>query len=594
MADSVSLWSEKNSNLLAVLFFFLLFSLVVLIGTYKMGDDLGFDFAGYAQRYHFAFSGWVKNLLGGVPADIFVPTLPSIFPLFFRTLGLGSFTLPLALSALLFRISLVFSFVLIARHFKVHWALGGIAGLLLVLNPITYSFFDRYYELAAWAFFALSFLFLYRLVQEKSFSLNNFLASSIFGALCTLSSSVGVFFLGMASVFLITSKDDLKKIIAVWILLIGLSAYWLFPFVAYYDLSIISRFEGHVLQTPGTFYSSVFLVLALGASILYFYKKIPQERRAFQLLSLTFLISVIRIIFPTLPVIGKAFTHSYHIFYLFVLFFCFLAIAKKIPADKKFFTSIGSVFLTLVVLGGPMMFERYTFKSVSFSNYELNGEAINFLEVENALKQIPKNTRFETLPYDPVISAPASVLYDLTSVFGWGFNGVTLVGFEDLKMDFSKKQVLCSEILRAEKLFGLSHVISLTSESSKDLEECGFEKIKTLNQVSLFVSPRFEGKSFLVENGELLEYSNTKVVLLANPPSVLFKENYFPRWKAYVNGNPAEIIDKKPGMQVSVEKKSLVELRYEWTIIEFTGFFVTAIATIIMIVLIILLAKRKK
>jgi len=559
---------EKNSLALNGAIVALFLAVLFFSFSFEMADDLGFDFAGYAQRYNFAFSGWVKNVLGGVPADTFYPQVPSILPIALKAIGLGDFTLPVALSILVFRLLLAASFVLVAQHFKVSKKTGLLIGLLFVLNPVIYNFLDRYYELASWTFFVVFFVSFYGLLKEKKFSNKLFLLSGIFAALSVLSSQTALFFITISTLFLMTSKEDIKRLFLTGIFAAGLCAFWLLPFLYYLGLSVVSQTQGSLLQTPGIFYSSVFAIALLGITAFLFWKRKTAQKRILQLSTLAFFLALIELLAPHLPLINKPFIHSYHVFFFFVLAFCWLSIIKEIRVNTKIVFGAFAVFTIILIVGHAKIIGQYVSPIPTFSTYMVDEKPLDFSDPDYFLKKIPIDAKYEVFPYDPVVSSYSSVHYGLTNLLGWGFNAVALKNGIDPDLKFSPENTNCRDIEDLEKDFGLSHVISLNEKAQAKLSECQWNKAEQKGQVALFTSPNYDGKSLLVENGELLEYGNNYVKVLARPPQTILKINYFPLWKAYAEGKEIQITDKTPGMQVSVEKETTVEFKFENSLLE--------------------------
>jgi hypothetical protein len=207
----------------------------------------------------------------GLPASTFDGFLPALLPLFFRALGAGFFTLPLMLSIFVLRAIVPLLFIPLGRIFGFGKKSSILLGLIFVLNPILFKFFNRYYEFAGWLFFVLWFAFFYKFLEAKQFNRLLFAASVASASLLVLSHTAPLFFLAIAALFLIRSKRDLERAITVGLLTAGLTAFWLLPFFSYQQLSMVSVQSGMELQSLGIQAAGFLLLLLLFFSTFIFH-----------------------------------------------------------------------------------------------------------------------------------------------------------------------------------------------------------------------------------------------------------------------------------------------------------------------------------
>ncbi|MBN2127784.1 MAG: hypothetical protein JW703_05380, partial [Candidatus Diapherotrites archaeon] len=204
-------------NFLRRNYVFILFSLAVLLLAihlflFNFSDFLGFDAIGYTLRYKLAFTEWNNSMMLGFPVSFFDQPFISFLPQLIDFLGVGSYTLPYVFSLLILRIALMLSFLLLPfKNTKMKLLLG----IFFALNPFTFNFLQRLFELAGWVFFIPAFGFIYSFLKEKKFNLT-FLLAVLFSLACALSSSSPLFFLALSSFLLINSFNDLKYLIIFW------------------------------------------------------------------------------------------------------------------------------------------------------------------------------------------------------------------------------------------------------------------------------------------------------------------------------------------------------------------------------------------
>src|SRR3989344_5195000 len=215
----------------AILFLFSL--LFFLHFSYFFFDDLGFDFFGYSLRYNYVFEGWVNDFFSGVPTSVFDPFFPFVIPYLVKVFGFGANTLPIGISLLLVRLLIVFAFVFLGKQFNASAKASILAGLLFVLNPITYRFMNRFYELTAWFFFLLAIAFFIKSLAGKKIITKNLFLSGFFIFSTAMSHLVPLVFLFIAAIFLSRTKNDLKKLLLAFSIAFLLGAFWFVPFISF-------------------------------------------------------------------------------------------------------------------------------------------------------------------------------------------------------------------------------------------------------------------------------------------------------------------------------------------------------------------------
>jgi hypothetical protein len=542
-------WNIKRQVLVETGLAVLLVLLMVGSGIISMSffaDDLGFDFAGYAVRYQNTFSGWFFNHHFGVPAGTFDAWFPALLPLFFLLVGFGSFTSPLAISILIARLALIGAIVFVARAYSVRTSSGFLIGALVAVNPITFKFLNRYYELFAWVLFLFAILFLLRYLNNRN-SQKSFVLATVFSALVGLSHPVPSFFLVLFILFAgLFSRADVKKIVVFALFSAGLGFFWLGPFFAYSGYSSIQSFTDSLLvPTIGMFVSSlVLIVLLVLVSIVAFRVRLSdQYPREARVLFLTTGLGIVHFLFPNIPILNKVFVHSYHFFYIIVLMLTLFVLLRSFQK-----ISLPPLVYPLLVVGGiiaisagllflPKIVGNYSFVEPRLSAYSIDHNPIDFTLIDKALQKIPENTRFGILPHDGIVLAYAAQKYDTLAGFGWGYNAVALYN-SDIKASFlldSGRALFSETITRDCGLFtsrsrdlGIQTWIALTPAIASDLTECGWHAEFTGIPASF--SPPLLAVHSLVENGILLERSLNRLVVHVNPPVSIVKMNYFPRW----------------------------------------------------------------
>jgi len=544
--------------------------------TSFFADDLGFDFAGYAVRYTSTFSGWVKNHHMGLPASTFDAWLPALLPLFFKFFGLGSFTGPLEISILLMKLLLVAGIVFLAREYKIPIATAFLIGAIVAVNPITFKFLNRYYELFAWVSFLFAAVYFRRYINSTNKAQSLFFAV-LFSIITLLSHFTPALFLALLAVFSLKPElPEIKKLVVLGIFSAGISLFWLGPFVAYSGYSGITSFDSSALQTLGMTAASAFLILLLtAANFLCFKLGLHKKyRRETQLLALTTVLAVIKFAAPWLPLLNRPFTHSFHFFYIIVLSIIAMVFIKE---SKKFsvFASKKMIYLSALVLLIPAFFflpkiiGNYAFIEPRFSTYELEGEKVGFAEIDAMLKTISKAERFEVLPQDPIVNAFAMVRYDLSTAYGWGYNIVALSNSNEkiIRLAQSIKES-CELFNKSSREFGISKWIALSREAFRDLAGCGWKESR--DRAPALFSMSGNEATAIIENGELAEYANTRLIVNAKPPGTLLKINYFPRWSAYSGTQKTGIVAeaKNNFVFIPVLEEKTVQLKYENTAID--------------------------
>ncbi len=559
---------KKNTFLL---FFIILLYLFLFLNHFStlFFDDLGFDFAGYAQRYHFAFRGWVHELLNGVPASTFDPFLPALLPLFIKSFGFGSFTLPISISLLLVKLLIPLIFGFIALKLGKNKFFGVLLGLIFVLNPITFNFLNRYYELVSWMFFILAFYFIYVFLESKEFNKKYFILSILFTTLSSLSHLSSLFFLLSSSIFLITSLKDLKKVLSIYIFSFLIGAFWFIPFLSYINFSVLINLTGSKLKTFGIISSSVFLIIILFILLFWLNTVKGKTSRLRNFVLGILVLSLAQFFFSEFSLINKPFIHSYHVFYIFAIIFVLLNYFNLSLLTKKNIAVFVILFFVPTIFLWPKISEQYFQLQPRLSNYSIYNEKIDFSEIDLILQRIPKNVRYESFPYDPIISSYSSTKYGLMNLFGWGYNAYHIKNsYKAPEELLDPIKTTCEDLQKYVKFNALKYLIVLNNSAFNKSVECGFKEIHKDGKVLLVEWPE---EVSLIENGELLELKENFIKFEANPPLTKMKMSFFPRWNAYIEGKKLEIKNANPGMQMEIYSSSIVELRYEKTLIDLIG-----------------------
>ncbi|MFH1545289.1 MAG: hypothetical protein ABIE23_04380 [archaeon] len=577
---------EKTVTLLIAVLYILLF---LIFSSSYFHDDLAFDFAGYAIRYQNAFTGWFENIYLGLPASTYDPFLPALLPKTFAFLGFGSFTLPLTLSIFSFFILVPLCFVLVGKEFNFSRENSLLFGLIFVLNPITFKFLNRYYELAAWFFFLLAFVFFYKFIKEKNFPKKYLVFSVLFACLTALSHLAPFFFLCLGTVFLIKNRLELKKIIFFFASVFSLMAFWFIPYFYYLPLSSSSVLQGTSLITRGILFSTYFLVIVLLLLFFLFYSLRKKYASNYRLILFSFLLSLLLVCFPSLPILSAPFYHSYHVFFIFVILFSLMPLLKEKPLSKKHLIVIALVILVCGFVAFEEIQRQYFFKEPRFSDSPYGFGAFgfsDFSEIDLLLKEIPANNRFEVIPYDPLISAHATAKYDLSSLNGWGYNPYALKKSKKIAEEMISMQLNCSEFSKGiEETFTI-YWISMDSTGFNYLSECGLSETAGKEPITLF---KYDKEVSFIENGELIDRSNNYIKFETGEGSVKVKESYFPRWNAYSGEEELNVLEKDGIMELRVNEPKIIELKYESTEIDYLGVVISFIA---LISLAIVLSKK--
>lgn len=563
-------------------------AMVYVIASTTLYDDLGFDFSGYALRYSFAFDSWIPSLFMGMPAGLFDQFLPSILPLVLRGLGFGVFTLPLGISLLLMKMLLPFAFIVLGKSFGLSKKLSFLLGTVLVFNPILFKFFNRYYELTAWIFFLLALAFFYGFLEENSgkwkefFKSKNFLLAGIFTALTALSHSAPLFFLVFAFLFLVKGKQDLKKFAVVGVLGVSLSAFWILPFFYYLGFSGVAEQSGALLQTQGIFYSTFFLSLILaGIAGIFWIKKIETRMKQFLLLSFALsLIAMLLFAFPELTIFSKPFLHSYHVFFLIGILLGIGILWKHKLLDKRVVAGIAVIGIVALLVTFPIVERQYFFQEPRLSDLPYNkfnsSSVESFEEAKNLMEKIPKDERFELMPFEAPIASYGVEFLELKELSGWGYNVFALKESKSFAEEMLLMDLSCEKFNEGIRKSDTEYWVALDEEAFDHLKECGLETEET-EFPALFVFPE---KVEFVEGGILLERTNTNMKIEKLEKRVLVKESFFPKWNAYLNGKKVEVKEAMPEMIVESAENGILELKYERSAIEWIGIIISAIAWI--------------
>ncbi len=570
--------------LLAIVVLLYAFLFFIFFSSYAF-DDLGFDFPGYALRYHFAFSGWIKNLLFGVPAGTFDGVLPAFLPLFLKALGIGSFTLPVTASVFLLQLAIPIIFIAIGRLFGLDWKKAILLGLVFVLNPFSFKFFNRYFEFASWFFFLAAFLFYYKFLEAKRFEKKYFAPGVLASTAIVLSHPSGIYFWAIAFACILKDFVDLKRFAAIAFFTGALSAFWLLPFFSFAGFSIVAGQKGAELMTTGIKAASYFFALAMPIIWIVFSQKLKENKRVFRLFSFSTALAIVYAIAPQLPVLNVPFAHSFHAFFAFASLLAIMQLLKARAVTKNHFIAAAIVLAACVVVLFPVVARQYFFSEPRYSSFEsdFGGQAqrINFTDIKALLEKIPKDSRFETLPYDALVSPYSAMFYDLVSLRGWGYNAYSLKESDALAKKLTSMNISCEEFVAGSELTATPYWIAMNETGEKFLKNCGLKKLAGKLPALYFLE---SNKATLVDGAELLELENTRIRFKATQKTVLVKANFFPRWHAFSGGKEIPIEDAHPGMLIETQPDSVVELQYGFAQIDLIGIIVS-IAAILLFVL---------
>ncbi len=561
-------------------FFGIMLTLLLVASTAAstsfFADDLGFDFAGYAVRYTSTFEGWIKNHHFGVPVSTFDGWLPGLLPLAFKGIGFGSFTAPLELSILIMRLLLIAGIMFIAREYGLRKETGFLLGAILAVNPITFKFLNRYYELFAWACFLFAIVFILRFLNNKS-PQKSLAFAVLLSVMSLLSHFSPTFFLVLFGLFIAKSNfPDAKKLFSIGFFSIGLSLFWVVPFLAYAGYSGITSFDSSALQTLGMTASSLFLLFLLVVFLALFLKTGLNKKysREFQLLALTAVLAAIKFAFPNLPLLNKPFIHSFNFFYIIVLAISSMIIVKEIKNinfPRRAFVVLALAAIIPGIFFAPKIIGNYSFVEPRLSSYDYLGEKIDFALIDAEMQKISRNERFEILPSDPIINAYAMAKHDLSTAYGWGYNIVAINNSNQKALETIASAENCAKFNQDSRDFGISKWLALNRKALDELAKCHWLSEKAVPP-ALFMPPQSENFS-IVDNGELLEYSNTRIIVKASPPETTIKVNFFSRWNAYSGGEKIAIKsdEKNSFILVPVEKEKIIDLRHESTFIDYAA-----------------------
>ncbi|MFH1663418.1 MAG: hypothetical protein ABH986_01165 [archaeon] len=555
----------KNFHLILII----LYILMILVSTQFFFDDLAFDYSGYALRYNSFFDGWTQKQHLGIPTGTFDPILPGILPFIIKLIGIGSFTIPLTISILIIRMIFPFVFIYLAKPFGFDKKISFFLGIIFVFNPILFKFFNRFYEFTAWLFFVMAFASFYVFLKEKKFSKKYFAFSVLFVCLTALSHVSALMFIGISFGLLVESKEEIKKLLGVGILSFGIMAFWLVPFFSFLNLSILENQKGMLLTSKGIVFSGIFLAAALVLFLFLFRKLKSKYSKINRLIFGSLVLATTVVAFPLLPLIEKAFAHSYHVFFIFVLILAFLVLIKENVIKKSHLTILGITLVIAVLFTFPIVERQYFFDEPRLKDYGI--EKINPL-----IEQVPENSRFELLPYNPIIHSFAALKYKKLSLNGWGYNGYTLKESNEIGSKMVSMNLSCEKFIEGIKKTATNYWIVMDENGEKYVKKCGLkEKSEKKEFPKLYYYEKF---SPLVENGKLIEFSEKKVVIDSFGGNVLLKQSFFPRWNAYQNGKKLQVLNAKPGIEIIETKKGLIELKYENSFQDWIGIIITIIS----------------
>ena len=568
------LLEKIEKKFLVVLIFLLLLFIVLLTLKNEAFDDLVFDYTGYALRMNTFLEPWINNYGMGIPTTI-AQTLTLIFPLIFKSLGFGLVTLPLVLGLLLFRLITPFAFVALKKIVDIDWRLLVLGGIFFVFNPVSVNFLHRYLEFTGWFFFIFAFSFFYEFISVKNPNKKSLFFSVLFSLFTILSHTIPTIFLFFSFLALSISREDFKRAFLVIVASLCLSAFWLFPTIAFQEYSLLSlTTKGLIaINTPGIFLSSMVLTFILFAICIFSYvlKIHKSNLRLFQFFYCVFALSLVKIFLSGLPVISMIFAHSYHVFFIFsALLFLFLLVKKKLVKERYVW-----ILILLFLLSSFLIFPaRYGVEPRFSDQYDLN-------KFELIFSKIPKNERVELLPADGAFLSYYSYLYGFSVVDQYIYvplrstdKQVTLLvsNFDNFSRD-------CKEFNELAEKTAINYWIANSDEAKSYLTNCGMKNLN--NELPILFKSHSEIN--LVENGSLVSMENTKIVINALPPSTLLKINYFPRWFAYAQEKELPIENANPGMRIKVEKPTTVELHYSSSAVDWFSIFVSLFSAAIFL-----------
>lgn len=553
-----------------------LYVLMILVSTQFFFDDLGFDYAGYALRYNSLFENWLQSQHLGTPIGTFDLVLPGFLPFLIKLIGIGSFTLPLTISILIIRMVIPFAFAYLGKNFGFSRTLSFLAGIFFVFNPILFKFFNRFYEFTAWLLFVMAFAVFYKFLKEKKFSKKHFGLSVLFVCLTAFSHLGALIFVGLSFLFSVETKEELKKLLMTGLISAGIMAFWVVPFFSFLSFSVVQEQKGMLLNSTGILASGIFLATSLIVMFLVFRKFKDRHSKINRLLLGSFILSVLVLVFPLIPIIEKPFAHSYHAFFVFVLLLAFLALIKEGLIKKNHLMALGAVLLIAVILTFSIVERQYLFEEPRLTQYKIN-------EIDLLVKEIPENSRFELLPFNPVIHSFIAVNQKKLSLNGWGHNAYTLKHSDETGTKMISMELSCEEFIKGINQTATNYWIATEEKGEEYLKQCGLkEKTTTTDFPKLYY---YETFSPLVENGKLIKFSNEKVEIESFGGNVLLKQSFFPRWNAYQDGKKLEIKDKKPGIEILNTEKGLIELKYEKHLFDWIGIIISFISITVFLFL---------
>jgi hypothetical protein len=422
----------------------------------------------------------------------------------------------------------------------------------------------------------MAFASFYKFLKEKEHK-KYFALTVLFVCLTTLSHLGPLIFIAISFALLIESKNEIKKLLSVGIISTGITAFWFMPFFYFVNLSIVEKQKGMLLTSQGIVASGIFLAFALLAVLFVFMKAKNRHPRIERLIKGSFILSVVILFFPLLPVIEKPFAHSYHAFFVFVLLIAVLILIKENSIKKEHLIFMSIAFIVSLLLAFPVIERQYSFEEPRLKDYKIK-------DISLLTKEIPGDSRFEVLPFNPVIHS-FTALNKKLSLNGWGYNAYTLKESNSIGTKMASMQLPCKEFIEGIKKTATNYWIVTNREGENYVKKCRLKE-KTKLKEGFPKLYYFEEYSPLVENGKLIEFSNKKVVIESFGGNVLLKQSFFPGWNAYQHGKKLKTANKKPGIEILNTKEGIIKLKREKTLVEWIGTIISIASIAIFLFLI--------
>lgn len=583
----------------------------------------GLFFNGYPQNtFYPPLTSWVTATLG-----IFIPIDISfkIFILFFYL------TLPFIIykfSEIIFNNKLqqmILSFLLIALFFLpefFYFPLGGGVG------GTVYSTFEiGLIPAFIGIYFIISFIYLY----EKNHS--KIILGLVFG-LGILSHYI---FLSII-IFLIVDffyNKDIKKFIYPQLIGFGISAFWWIPAIYFSEFALSGFFQTNLIS-----FVSIIIILSF-LSIIFF--KVNNKSKKFFLFGIVLFLIVFFI--ERLGFQGQLFR-----ILLIVVFFCSIPIFSlftKLISKKELLTTATLILISIFILyfsinidfSGSTSINIYTFPEIKgnsiiigSTNYFQNQHSLFYHFADN--KIAPLRGLFVEQSLNSIfISGIYS--YVNSSAVGWGtqifkselidsnsfetyknifaINSIIAVNDINSQIIYSKKEIIGEQkFFLRDKIFWFNSFEKYISSPITYYSIGENKKIDIINEDiqtylgtdwKYFNKAYFKDFSNIVVNERInIEFekntnANIKNAQFQNgnikfyidsekPVAAYIKESYFPRWKAYENGNEIHIYRASPNNMLIIGKGN-IELKYEPTLIDNISLLISTIFICSIIIFVI-------